>query len=231
MNYLRDVMLQAKYQKIPESNLRFQKAKVFSAYMEVSTTYLNQSEIGEETGIDVNPYYRFYDIFKDLFQPNMKDYSQLRENLCNLIFHLLAQNDVLSGMTREEYYKKLLYQDFKDIKFGEKAKETMQLYNREEREIILSGLLTQYETGSSLDIFKDMMNSLINNNIVYLSNQNSYEILIYIGQKKDTILVQKMNFLIEMFLQIPYYVETYYEYHFGIIDIEETMILDEIVLC
>ena len=54
----------------------------------------------------------FYDIFKELYQPEMREFLSLRESLTNLIFHVLAGNDILSGMTREEYYKKLLYQDF-----------------------------------------------------------------------------------------------------------------------
>ena len=115
--------------------------------------------------------------------------------------------------------------------FGSDAREAIALFSRDEREFILSGLLKQYETGSSLDIFKDMMETLIPNNIVYLSNQNSFELLVYIGRKKDKVLEDKMRFLIKMFVEIPYHVEIYYEYHFGIMGMEETMSVDEIILC
>ena len=134
-------------------------------------------------------------------------------------------------MTREEYYKKLLYEDFMGDAFGSDAREAIALFSRDEREFILSGLLKQYETGSSLDIFKDMMETLIPNNIVYLSSQNSFELLVYIGWKKDKVLEDKMRFLIKMFVEIPYHVEIYYEYHFGIMGMEETMSMDEIILC
>ena len=70
--------------------------------------------------------------------------------LVNLMVHQLAENDVLSGMSRKEYYKELLYQDFQNG--GPMAREAfrqLSLFNRGEREIILSGLLRQYETGSS----------------------------------------------------------------------------------
>lgn len=231
MNYLWNVLLQAKKQQIEEKKLKFQMAKHYSAYMEISNVYLNQSKLTDDCMIEVNPYYRFFDIFKDMFQPNLTEYEELRKSLTNLIFHQLAQNDVLSGMTKEEYYKKLLYKDFQNGRFGEENKKRISYFDREEREVILSGLLRQYETGSSLDLFKDMMEALILNNIVYHSNQNPYEILIFIGQRERKELKEKVRFLIEMFLEIPYEVDIYYEHHFGIIEMEETMVIDEIMLC
>ncbi|WP_124065292.1 hypothetical protein [Clostridium sp. E02] len=231
MNYLWGVMLQLKRQGIPEKSIRFQMAHEFSTYMELSTPYLNQIELEEGSVIEVNPYYRFYNIFKDLFQPDLEEFSTLRGNLFHLILHQLAQNDVLSGMTKEEYHKKLLYQDLMEDAFGTKAKESVILFDGEEREVILSGLLKQYETGSSLDMFKDMMEALIPNNIVYHSNQNSYEILVYIGREKDKTIIAKMDFLVKMFIELPYHVDVFYNYHFGIVEIDETMVIDEITLC
>ncbi len=231
MNYLWEVMLALKKRGVQKNSIRFQMPCEFSAYMELSGSYLNQKEIEEGEIIEINPYYRFYNIFKDFFRPDQKDFPKLKENLFHLIFHQLMLNDGVSGMTREEYYKKLLNQDLTDYAFGTQARETMTLFCREEQEILLSGLLKQYETGSSLDMFKDMMEALIPGNIVYHSNQNSYEILIYIGQKKEKEIVKKMDFLTKMFLELPYHVDIYYEYHFGIIEMADTMEIDEIILC
>lgn len=231
MNYLWEVMLQVRKQGMTENSIRYQMPSEFSAYMELSASCLNQETIEEGAVIEINPYYRFYNIFKDFFRPDLTEFPRLKENLFHLIFHMLAQNDALSGMSREEYHKKLLYQDLMDYAFGADAKEAVALFDRDEREFILSGLLKQYETGSSLDMFKDMMEALIPNNIVYHSCQNSYEILVFIGRKKEKNLVDKMDFLIKMFVELPYHVEIYYEYHFGIMGIEETMSMDEIILC
>lgn len=231
MNYLWEVMLKLREQGLSERTVRYQMPHNFSAYMELSMPYLNQESIEEHSEVEVNPYYRFYNVFKDFFRPDLVEFPKLRENLFHLVFHMLAQNDALSGMTREEYYKKLLYEDFMEDAFGSDAREVIALFGRDEREFILSGLLKQYETGSSLDIFKDMMEALITNNIVYHSNQNSFEILVYIGWKKDKSLADKMRFLIKMFVELPYHVEIYYEYHFGIMGLEETMSMDEIILC
>lgn len=231
MNYLWEVFLGARLQKIEESHIRFVMAGEYSAYMEVSCPFLNQKEVEAEQVVEVNPYYRFYDIFKELYHPQMKEYGKLRDSVTNLIFHQLAENDAMSGMTREEYYKKLLFQDLMDEVYGTMTKEAAEMFDRDEREIVLSGLLRQYQTGSSLDIFKDMMEALIPDNIVYQSNENFYEIFVYVGGKKSKKMEVIMSFLIQMFVELPYQVDIYYEHHFGILGIEETMQIDEITLC
>lgn len=231
MNCLWEVMLKAKQQGIPEDKIKFQIAHDFSAYMEVSCPYLNQDTLDDLPAIEVNPYYRFYSIFKDLYCPEMTEYPQSRKSLTNLIFHQLAENDVISGMTKETYYKKLLFEDFINNLYGSAAMAAMELFNRDEREIILSGILRQYETGSSLDIFKDMMEELIPKNIVYRNNDNFHEIMVFIGQKSSKTIASKLELLIQMFVEIPYTVDIYYEYHFGIIGFDETLEIDEIAIC
>lgn len=231
MNYLWEAMLQAMDQGIPENKIRFQMAKRYSPYMELSHLCLNQDKLEEDGIVEINPYFRFYDIFKNLYDTEMKEFHELRDSLTNLIFHLIAQNDLLSGMTRTEYLKKLLYQDIQGLVYGSMNREALSCFTREERERILSGILRQHETGSSLDLFREMAGTLISNIIIYHNNEDPHEILIYIGHKKEKRMEEKVNFLIGMFLEIPYCVELYYEHHFGIIGVEETMMTEEIILC
>lgn len=230
MNILWEVLLKARQQGIDEKELRFVMAKDYSAYMEVSNTCLNEDTIRLPAIIEFNPYYRFYDIFRDMYLPDVTEFRELKESLTNLLLHQLAQNDILSGMTREEYYKELLYRDLEGGAFGKKAARAICLFKRDSREVILSGLLRQYQTGSSLDIFRDMVEELIPRSIVYHSNSNANEVLVYVGLKKGRQIMSKMDFLVEMFIELPYSVDIYYEYHFGILGIEETMRIDEIMM-
>lgn len=55
--------------------------------------------------------------------------------------------------------------------------------------------------------------------------------LVYTGLRKERNLEQRIRFLIDTFLDIRYHVEIFYEYHFGIIGVEETMQIDEIAIC
>lgn len=67
--------------------------------------------------------------------------------------------------------------------------------------------------------------------IVYHNNAYPDEILIYTGWKRERNLEQRIRFLIDTFLDIRYRVEIFYEYHFGIIGVEETMRIGEIAIC
>lgn len=230
MNDLWEIMMAMKDGKIKETSVRFQLPQRYSPYMEISNPCLNQDFYDSQI-VEVNPYYRFYDIFRDLYQPDDQQFPQVKAGLFNLILHLLAQNDCRSGMTKEEYYKKFLRMDIQDKVFGAGYEEMLSLFTKQEIEIILCGMLRQFETGNSLLLFKDMINALVDQNIVYVNNRNPYEILLYIGQKKRRELELQIEFIINLFLDIRYQVEFYYEYHFGIMGIDDTMILDEIAMC
>lgn len=83
--------VEGKRARSPGKNIRFQVSRAFSPYMEVSCPCLNQDTLEDIPVIEVNPYYRFYSIFKDLCHPEMKEFSQARESLINLFLHQLAE--------------------------------------------------------------------------------------------------------------------------------------------
>ena len=166
-----------------------------------------------------------------MFPPEQAEFPALRDSLTNLALHMIAQNDVIKGMTREDYYKKLLADEVMDGSFGSLAREVFCDMNRKEQEKLLSGWLNSFRVGSALPIFLDMVHGLIDNNIVYLSNTCPDKILLYTGLKKDKKIEQRIAFLADTFLDIKYHVEVFYEYHFGIMEIEETMQIDEIAIC
>ncbi len=230
MRELWEVVLEAKKEQIPLKDLRFVHEGKGSAYMELSLPFINQEELQGEKVIGVNTYCRFYSIFKHMYQPDQKEFPYLRNSLTNLILHLLAENDARRGMTKEEYYKKLLIRDIQSGVFGKEAIQVFAHMEKEEQDKLMSGWLRSYRTGSSLAIFIDMVHSLIDNSIVYHNNDFPEELLVYTSSKTTDELEQRLQFLIELFLDIQYWVEIYYEYHFGIIGMEDTMQIDEIAL-
>lgn len=230
VKYLWEVLLEAKEEGIPEERLRFFHDGGSSAYLEIAIPFINETELGEEREIAVNTYCRFYDIFRNLFQPELRDYPQLRKKLTNVILHMLAGNDIRRGMTREEYYKKLLASDLAAGAFGEKAWKVFSCMGKEEKGILMSGWLRSCRTGSSLAIFIDLVHGLIGDSIVYHNNDRPDEILIYTRLKKTGELEERLGFLMEMFLDIRYRAEVFYEYHFGIIGVGETMQIGEIAM-
>lgn len=229
MMYLWEALLCARLTQVSEQTIRFVHARQGSAYMELALPCLNQTWL--ENVVEVNTHYRFYAIFKDMFPPEQAEFPALRDSLTSLALHMIAQNDIMKGMTREDYYKKLLTAEVMDGSFGDLAREVFCDMNRKEQEKLLSGWLNCFRVGSALQIFLDMVHALVDDNIVYLSNKCPDEVLLYTGLRQERKLEQRIRFLTDTFLDIRFHVEVFYEYHFGIMEIEETMQFDEISLC
>lgn len=229
MMFLWEALLCARTAQIPEQEIRFVHARHGSPCMELSLPCLNQTSLGEE--VEVNTYYRFYAIFKDMFPPEAPEFPALRDSLTDAALHMLAQDDAMRGMTREDYHKKLLADEVMRGGFGETAVKVFGDMDKKEQEKLLSGWLNIFRVGSALPVFLDMVHGLIDDSIVYLSRENPDEILLYTGFKKEQKLEQRIAFLADTFLDIRYHVEVFYEYHFGIIEIEETMRTDQIAVC
>ena len=231
MNYLWEILLQAKAQGIEREDICFRQARSYSPYIELSEEFLNITKLEEPCLVEINPNYRFQQVFQGLFHPDVRDYPALRAGLFQLLLHQIGENDIRAGMTREEYYKKILGRAFVDGDYGAENKEVYLLFQGNEREILLEGLLTLYREGDSIDLFRRVMMALIPRCIVYASNDDPYEILVYVGARQREELEKKVNFVIGQFLNIRYQPELYYEYHFGIIGMEETMQVGEIAIC
>ena len=231
MNYLWEIMLQAKEQKIAAEKINFKAARKYSPYMELSEEFLNVVSMEEPYTVEINPYYRFQQIFKDMFHPDVQDYPSFRKGLFQLLIHQLSENDLKMGMTREEYYKKLLGKAVAEGIYGREAAEEFALFEQKEQEILLQGMLILYRAGESIALFRQVICALIPNCIVYNSNDEPCEILLYIGKKESESLKRKTSFIINQFAGIRYHIDIYYEYHFGIIGIEETMEIGEIAIC
>lgn len=236
MRYLWEVLLSAEEEGIPEEKLRFVHTPSGSGYMELSLPCLNQTWVEQDGGtedvnIGVNTYYRFYDIFYNMFPPDDTEFPALRESLTNLSLHMLAQNDIRKGLTKEDYHKRLLEKEILAGCFGGTAKDVFLSMNKAERERLLGGWLNSFRVGSALPVFLNMVHGLVADSIVYHSNECPDDVLIYTGLKKERNLEQRIQFLIDTFLDIRYHAEIFYEYHFGIIGVEETMQIDEIAIC
>lgn len=236
MRYLWEALLAAEAGRIPEEKLRFVHAPAASGYMELSLPCLNQTWLSEDgqpenANIEVNTYYRFYDIFGEMFQPDSVDFPALRESLTNLSLHMLAQNDVWMGVTRGDCYKRILAEEIMEGGFGAAAREVFLDMGSEEQRMLLGGWMKSFQTGNVLQVFLDMIHGLVADSIVYHNNEHPDEILVYTRLKKEWKLEQRIRFLIDTFLDIRYYVEIFYEYHFGIIGVEETMQIGGIAIC
>jgi hypothetical protein len=228
MNYVWDLVIKAERSGISRDNICFVPAKVYSPYMELCTENLNNGLI--EKKVEVNPNYRFYEIFKDMFHLNNNEDEEIRYELFDILMHFLTEIDLNQGMNKREYYEKFILEDLENGIFGEEVKEKIRFFNLEEKYLIAQNILDLYTTGQTMYILKNIVKSIFKNSIIYSNTDEKEELIFYIGEEKNEVIEKKLNLLIILFLPIKYQLEIYYENHFGIIDIDETMRIDQIAL-
>lgn len=120
---------------IREADLRYEVAEVRSPYLEVSFCDLNTQTV-EQTVVEVNPFYRFFDIFSGVLDINQKEYKKTKEIFVDAVFHYLALTDLRMGMSRKDYYFKFLVEELESGQFGRKAKAAIQLFSSYEKNIL-----------------------------------------------------------------------------------------------
>ena len=135
MQYIWEVVLAAEKNGIREADLRYEVAEVRSPYLEVSFCDLNTQTV-EQTVVEVNPFYRFFDIFSEILDINQKGYEKTREIFVDTVFHYLALTDLRMGMSKKDYYLKFLAEELESGQFGSKAKAAIQLFSSYEKNIL-----------------------------------------------------------------------------------------------
>lgn len=228
MNYIWDLSIKAKKSGSSNEDITFIPAKIFSPYMEICSENINESSI--EKKVEVNPYYRFYEIFKDLFAIDNNENEEFRNVLFDILTHFLTDIDLNEGMNKTEYYEAFILQDIEDSIFGEKVKENLKVFDLQERVFILQNILKLYTTGEALYVLKTVMKTIFKKSIIYSNKDGKDELIFYIGEEKNEVNKTKLELITELFLPIKFKVEVYFEKHFGIIGVDATMKIDNTAL-
>lgn len=229
MQYIWEAVLAAEQSGIKQTDLQYVAAEVRSPYMEVSFCDLNAQTI-EQLIVEVNPFYRFFDIFSEILDINQKEYKKTREIFVDAVFHYLACMDLRMGMSKKDYYFKFLAEELESGQFGSRAEAAMQLFSRHEKRYIISALMDAVTSRNYFEIFKWLFRKIYINSMIYVSTDCANELYIYVGGAKTQQESVRVQFLLDTFLPIGMRTEVFYMEHFGILDVEETMMTDKILL-
>lgn len=228
MNYIWDLLIKAENSGLCKQAIQFVPATSYSPYMELSYEMMNMQTVDEV--VEVNPYYRYYEIFKALFPPDSDGEETLKHPLFDLLIHFLADIDLMQGMNKQEFYVQFMLRDIEAGVFGKSVQEKMKRLPKAEQSQIAMNILRLYQTGDELYLLKDTMRKLFKNCVLYLKSGVKDELLIYIGEEKSDMMQSKVALIQELFLPIRFQTEIYWKQHFGIMDVEETMRMNQIVL-
>ncbi|MGN0330384.1 MAG: hypothetical protein ACI4D5_03995 [Kineothrix sp.] len=229
MNYAWEAALQADREGIPREKLVFVPLQDGSPYTEIGQEMINARQL-DRAEVGINPLYRFAGVFAEIFDRNTEGYEKTRELLFRIFMQYMVQLDLRQGLSRQEYALRFLFRDIQEGVYGERAAEVICGIEQGKRRRLLQLILKLYRCGSSLHLFREVMRCMYPDSLVYASNEEVQQLLIYVGAEETPEEAGRLAFLRDMFLPVSQQVYLFWERHFGIIDVEETMVLDEMVL-
>lgn len=229
MNYIWDIYLRGQEQTISFDRLNFAPARNPSPYIEASFAELNKKYLEDEP-IEINSLYRFDRIFQPLLDINYEGDTELRMALFDIFIHYLTVMDLRQGLCKNEYYMLFLKYDTEDSVYGDEYKNVLRSFTIPERTWLLAGFVKAYEVGSSLELFRHVLRMIYPDSMVYFHTDTAQEILIYIGKEGTTVRKKQVEFLCSIFLSMDMSVYLYWLHHFGVMDIDDTMITDEMMI-
>ncbi|MCI8959388.1 MAG: hypothetical protein HFG62_09755 [Lachnospiraceae bacterium] len=229
MNYAWEAVLAADQAGIPREEIRYVPIQNGSPYTEIAMETINSRELGQKT-VELNPLYRFSREFSALFDRNLEGYEKGRELFFDVVMQYFVQLDLRQGLSKQEYALRFLLRDLLEGVCGSQAARVAERYEKEKIRRLLQLVLKLYQCGSSTYLFREVMRSMYPDSLVYASNEAVRQVLVYVGVKETREERERLEFLEGMFLPVNYQVYLFWEHHFGIMDVDETMVLDEMVL-
>lgn len=234
MNYIWDTIIKARKLGILEEDIRFIRASEYSPYMEMSFAALNEllknEDVNQQIPIEINPYYRFHEIFKNFYTMELDQDKKIKDELFNWLVHLLVKVDLNHGMNLQEFLRRFMEEEIEKNSFGKELAEKWEAFEEEEKKFISNKMVELYHLAKPIYTLKEVVHFIFPDSYVYTNHLDKAELLIYAGKKKKDVYIEKMEFIKTMFLPLEYTCRIYWSNHFGIIGMPETMQLDKIAL-
>lgn len=229
MTYAWEAALSADRSGIPREQVRYIPVQDGSPYTEVVQEIFNNREVeGQEVGI--NPLYRFSREFAEIFDRNLIEYENTRRIFFDICMQYEIRQDLRQGMSRQDYIQRFLVKDLMEGALGSNGRRILCSIKRERLKEFLCLILKLYQCGESIHLFREAVRCIYPDSLVYTSNEMMWQVLIFVGRKETMEEWERLVFLQGMFLPVHYEVYLFWEHHFGIVDVEETMVLGEMVL-
>lgn len=228
MSYIWEVLMEARKAGVPKKDIRFLMAERYSPYTELSNKCINAGNF--ERDVEINPYYRFYEIFKDLFHADYREDKEFRDTLFDIAVHFLAEIDRMRGMNKKEYYIRFILREIEAGEFGSRMRDRFRLFKEEEKELLALNILRLYETGGMLCPLEASVRGIFKKSLLYQNSKAKNELIFYIDRERSETEEAKLEFIQEMFLPVTFRTQVYWNDHFGIIGVDETMEIGNIAI-
>lgn len=227
MNYIWEIALRAEECGYNRDSLFFKQAESKSPWYEQSFSCLNQKEIDDPI-IEINTIVRFDSLFYCLLKPEVQVMPQFRAYLLDLAIHMLCEMDLQQGLTKYEFYIRRISLELLNGILGKQNAEDYKTFPSELRSRLAALVLSQLRTGSSLLLFRKAVLTICPDAMLYQMRKTPKYLLLYVKRQKTEQEERKIQFITETLLSIDYHIRIFWRNHFGVIEVDATMELDEI---
>lgn len=188
----------------------------FSPYLEIYNSHFDDE-------IKVNVLIRFSGIFKDI------NFIKDHKDLDNVLLHFLAQLDLQKGLYKSTLEMIIIKEDIQNNMYGLKVKELFNKIDNKNQEIILKYMLKDIKNKQRKLLFQDITKEIFPKSSFMYSKSND-EFILYVGEKETLESKIIVELIKELFLDIFFNVYVTWEYNIGIIDVDETMKIDNFIM-
>ena len=216
-----------------EEEIRFKMSKLVSPYFELNDVDLNDSiflEKKSKVTVEVNPFLRFTGIFELLLDPNFEENTEIKQVLFNVFMHFNNFIDLQNGLNKKIILSKKIIKEVEEGYYGKEEKELFKEFDEEEKLILAENIQEVYIFSENIESFKKIVRKIFSDSIIYDNIYSETKLVIYINYKKSEKNKRKMKFIKNIFLPLDIDMKIFWETHFGIIGVEETMRLGEIAI-
>lgn len=234
MNFMWDIALRAYEQGIGEHELFFAQAEEYSPFFEQSFPCINEKKVSAGI-IELNLLYRFADIFQELLAPESLgleegEYARFCRYFIDAVLHTILYTDLRHGLTKRDIYIHKILEELRDGTFWRGTAADFGMIENSKQGRFAALVLSQMETGSSLQIFRKGVLILYPDAMLYQIKKEPKKLLLYIRYPRTEEREHQLQFVWDMFLPVGFELRVFWQYHFGIIGAEGTMKLDEMAL-
>ncbi len=227
MNYIWELAIKAIENNIDPDTIFYKYGRPFSGYMELSFFEMNETKVLQD--VEINPFYRYYSIFKELFEPNVNENEDIVNVIHDLSIHHLKDIDVMAGMNKREYYINFVINDMKNGYFGEYIKQKIDLFTYIEQKVIANNILTLHSTGECIHLLRDCVSRIFTKAYIFSNAVEKDEIVFFLRTEETPQKSEQIEVLKHLFLPFKCTVEVYWENIFGVFGVYEMMKIGRIM--
>lgn len=208
-----------------QEKIRYQQTEYFSPYYEVSEEAIIQT--GKEAyQVGFNSFYRYEEVFEALFDTNINE--QQKAFLFDCILHYLVHQEFRMGVTKNEYAIRYYWREMEEGGYGKLVQEVFYNLSKEKKHFLARTLYTQSRVQAGVSLFAKAVTEIMDNCVVYRNKIQPEVILIYLQEKNVSTGQKILMALEELFLPLNYSIRIFQEKHFGVIQAEQTMEMNQI---